>query len=111
MRKHRSHFTKLQQTSPRRAENVEKSVIWRVCVSIFWTTAAKGKGRRQQGQGRQVCRHSQNVLELWREWTLVDPVSQEEGRPGGILDHSKPSGQSQDTSMGGTIGSYLTLAA
>ena len=43
--------------------------------------------------GRQGCRHSQNALELWREWALVGPVSQEEGPCCGISDHSEPSGQ------------------
>ena len=57
---------------------------------------------------RQGCRHSHNVLELWREWALVVPASQMEASCGGRFDHSEPIG---DTTMVGAIGSYLDFGS
>ena len=85
MWKHRSHFSKLPSLR-QDVTKVRKSRSSGECTSIFWNTAAQGKGRRYEGQGRQGCKHSENVLELWREW-----ASQEEGP--GRFDHSEPSGQ------------------
>ena len=64
MRKHGSHFRELPSLR-QDVQKVRNSRSPGESVSIFWNSEAQGKGGRQVGQGRQECRHSQNVLEFW----------------------------------------------
>ena len=67
--------------------------IWRVCRSSGTPQP------KVNGAGRHGHSHSQNELELWREWVLVIPVTQLQGPCGGE-DLTKFSQlASQDTTM------------
>ena len=88
----------LQQTAPtptRRVENVERSVFWQVRVDLL-EHRSPDKGRRQEGQGRQGCRRSQDVLKRVHAVEELTTASQ---------------AASQEATMVGAIGSYFDLGS
>ena len=61
----RCGYTDHTSTLTKRAGNVERLVIWQVCVSIFWNSSTQGQ-EWSEGQGRwQRCECCQDLLELW----------------------------------------------
>ena len=80
-------------SSTRRAENVEKSVIWPARVDPSGTAQPKAKARSKKGKGGKRASTVKTRWNCGETWADVFPVSQGEGPSVGRFDHSKPSRQ------------------
>ena len=104
-------FLQTALTLTKRAENVERFVIWQVCVSIFWNSSAQGGQGWSEGQGRwQRCECSKIC---WSCGESGEMSSQCPKKKVHAVEESTTASQagSQDTIMVGSVEATPMLAA